>query len=79
VYAVIFPKTQKVRLARLLAVGVGLVCVVSCARFNPRGEGFRESFSDAAQYRRPEESSAPAFGYSQKAREIERDFGVTNK
>jgi hypothetical protein len=70
-------KTLQVRLASILAIGIGLACVTSCARFNPRGEGFRETFSEAAQYQRQSEPSAPAFGYSEKARQIERDFGVS--
>jgi hypothetical protein len=69
-------KTSKVRLAALVSLGIGLACQDGCARYNPRGDGFRESFSEAAQYERQAEPSAPAFGYSQKAREIERDFGV---
>jgi hypothetical protein len=69
-------KTPNFRRAALFAIGVGLTCLTGCARFNPRGDGFQESFSDAAQYQRQNEPSAPSFGYSQKAREIERDFGV---
>ena len=68
--------TSKFRLAALLSLGIGLACQAGCARFNPRGDGFRESFSEAAKYERQAEPSAPSFGYSQKAREIERDFGV---
>lgn len=68
--------SSKLRRALLFSIGISLACLSGCARFNPRGDGFRESFSSAAHFERPVEPSAPSFGYSQKAREIERDFGV---
>jgi hypothetical protein len=68
--------SPNIRRATLLSIGISLACLAGCARYNPRGDGFRESFSEAAHYERQVEPSAPSFGYSQKAREIERDFGV---
>jgi hypothetical protein len=69
-------KTPQVRRTSLLSIGIGLACLVGCARFNPRGDGFQESFIDAAQYKRSTEPSALPSAYSEKARSIERDFGV---
>lgn len=57
---------------------VALVAASSagCNQVNLRGDGFPESFSQQSGVKRPEEKSAQPFGVSQKAREIEGDFGV---
>jgi hypothetical protein len=47
-----------------------------CSNFNPRGDGYSESFEQSAGVKRPVEPSAKPFGYSTKAQEIERDFGI---
>lgn len=64
---------------RWIATLAGLAILATaggCRDFDLRGDGFSESFNEAAGVERPSEKSAPAFGVSNKAREIERDFGV---
>ncbi|MCE9608076.1 MAG: hypothetical protein K8U03_24585 [Planctomycetia bacterium] len=48
-----------------------------CSSFNKlRGDGFNDSFEQSAGYKRPDEKSSKPYGFSTKAQEIERDFGV---
>lgn len=62
--------------SRLFWTATALACCLGCKDFNLRGDGFSESFNEAAGYERPTERTAPSFGVSTKAKEIERDFGV---
>ena len=58
--------------ATILSLGTS----TGCSNFNPRGDGYSESFEQSAGVKRPVEPSAKPFGYSTKAQEIERDFGI---
>lgn len=55
---------------------LSLGLIGGCSNFNPRGDGFSESFEQSSGVKRPVEPSAKPYGYSTKAQEIERDFGV---
>lgn len=48
-----------------------------CAKMNMRGDGFAadETFDSTSQYR-TSDNSVDLFGFSNKARQIERDCGV---
>lgn len=59
-----------------------LVCALAplsgagCNQANLRGDGFGDSFTESAGMERPKEKSAIPSGFTTKAREIERDFGI---
>lgn len=55
---------------------VGSVVLAGCAQFNPRGGSYRED--DAAttfKQLRATERSGESFGFTNKAKQIEQDFG----
>jgi len=64
------------RLLLPTAAILSLCAPLGCSNFNPRGDGFSDSFEQSAGVQRPVEKSAKPWGYSTKAQEIERDFGV---
>jgi len=71
-----FPVRNPRRLRFSAAAILSLGALGGCSNFNPRGDGFSESFEQSAGVKRPVEPSAKPYGYSTKAQEIERDFGV---
>ena len=55
---------------------VGSLALAGCAQFNPRGEGYREDdMAGSLKQLRSTERSGNAFGFTNKARQIEEDFG----
>ncbi len=66
------------QLSALAAAVLALtLSAAGCANFNMRGDGFAqdETFDSTGQYRTSEDS-ADLFGFSNKARQIERDCGA---
>jgi hypothetical protein len=67
------------RIARYFGVGLVAAClgVPGCASWDTlRGEGFNDSSSRTLrQYRQPDKETQ-FWGFSNKAREIEQDFGA---
>jgi hypothetical protein len=62
---------------RLAAVMTITLTVAGCANLDLRGDGFTkdEAFDSAGQYR-ANDSHADLFGFSNKARQIERNCGA---
>jgi len=60
--------------AAVAVLGLGLS---GCTRFDLRGDSFRENeLSATCQQLRPKEMQSPPWGVSNKALQIEKDFGV---
>lgn len=59
-----------------VAVVLAISATPGCQQWDPRGPGFDDSFRELGGYERPRDKSTQAFGFSTKAREIERDLGV---
>ena len=61
---------------------VALVCLAclgfaGCAGFNTRGDGFaKDETFDSVSQARPVDETIDSFGFSNKARQIEHDFGA---
>lgn len=60
----------------MIGCGVATLSGTGCNKANLRGDGFGDSFADSAGLERPKEKSAQPSGFTTKAREIERDFGI---
>jgi hypothetical protein len=59
------------------AVAVLVLGLSGCARFNLRGDSFKEDeTSTTFRQMRPQETQSPPWGVSNKALQIEKDFGV---
>lgn len=61
---------------RLGTLSLLMLCCCGCSPWNLRGDGFGNSFRDWGGYARPTDGSGTPYGFSTKAREIERDLGV---
>lgn len=58
------------------AVLVFCVVLTGCCNFDVRGDKFPEDeLSGMCQQMRPQEKNKEAFGFSNKAKQIERNFG----
>ncbi|MBA4018642.1 MAG: hypothetical protein C0483_15865 [Pirellula sp.] len=60
----------------MFGCALAISCGIGCNKANLRGDGFGESFTESAGLERPKEKSARPSGFTTKAREIERDFGI---
>lgn len=65
-------------LVSIVMIGCALATLsgIGCNKASLRGDGFGESFTESAGLERPKEKSAKPSGFTTKAREIERDFGI---
>jgi outer membrane murein-binding lipoprotein Lpp len=60
--------------AAVAVLGLGLS---GCARFNIRGDSFKEDdMSTTVRQTRPQETQGVPWGVSNKALQIEKDFGI---
>ncbi len=60
----------------MLGCALATLSGLGCNKANLRGDGFGDSFTESAGLERPKEKSAQPSGFTTKAREIERDFGI---
>jgi len=60
--------------AAVAALGLGLS---GCARLNLRGDSFKDDeLSTTCRQMRPKETQSAPWGFSNKALQIEKDFGI---
>lgn len=66
------------RIGRCLGIGLVAVCLglTGCNSWNLRGDGFNDDSGRAIRPYRPTDNDIRFFGFSNKAREIEQDFGA---
>ena len=69
-------KPSIARRRRFSVVILGLLALPGCAAWDPRGTGFGDELAQWGQNLRPKGDAASPYGFSTKARQIERSLGV---
>ena len=66
------------RIGRCLGIGLVAVCLglSGCNSWNLRGNGFNDDSGRSLQQFRPNDNDVRFWGFTNKAREIEQDFGA---
>jgi hypothetical protein len=65
------------RIGRCFGIGLFAVCLglPGCASWNMRGDGFTDDSGRELRKFRPTDNDVRFWGFTNKAREIEQDFG----
>jgi hypothetical protein len=66
------------RIGRYFGIGLFAVCLglPGCTTWNMRGDGFNDDSSRVLRQCRPADNDVRFWGFTNKAREIEQDFGA---
>lgn len=66
------------RSGRCFGIGLFAMCLglSGCASWNMRGDGFNDDSGRAIRQLRPTDNDVHFWGFTNKAREIEQDFGA---